>query len=151
MSKPAAIAGSLVDVRNVGTHKSMRLTIHVPEEYALKVIEAFGWPTGAAPIPVAIARMVEQGERREREPKTFRDLSLPQQAGICCNDPIFRAFLRETGIGKSDDRDIAAETIRDFCGVESRSDIKPGTEAARRWAELHSKFQSWKLADQVSA
>lgn len=151
MSKPAAIAGSLVDVRNVGTHKSMRLTIHVPEEYALKVIEAFGWPTGAAPISVAIARMVEQGERREREPKSFRDLPPSQQAGICCNDPIFRAFLREAAIGAAGDQDIAAETVRNFCGVESRGDIKTGTVAGRRWADLHSKFQSWKIADQVSA
>ena len=53
----AAIMGSLVDVRNVGTHKSVKLTIHTPEEYAMKVVDPFGWPTGVNPIPVAIARL----------------------------------------------------------------------------------------------
>lgn len=57
MTDAAIISGSLVDVRNVGTHKSVKLTIHVPEEYAMKVVEAFGWPTGVNPVPVAIAHM----------------------------------------------------------------------------------------------
>lgn len=57
MTKLAAIEGQLVGIKNVSTHKSACLTIHVPEEYALKVIEAFGWPTMVAPVHVAIARM----------------------------------------------------------------------------------------------
>jgi hypothetical protein len=57
MTKLAAIEGQLVSIKNVSTHKSACLTIHVPEEYALKVIEAFGWPTMVAPVPVAIAKL----------------------------------------------------------------------------------------------
>ena len=57
MTKPAAIYGSLVDLRNVGVHKSLRLTVEVPAELAAQVIEAFGWPTHAAPVPIAMARM----------------------------------------------------------------------------------------------
>lgn len=59
MSKPSAIAASLVNMRNVGSHKSVALTIHVPEEQAHAVIEAFGWPTMANPVPIAIARLTE--------------------------------------------------------------------------------------------
>ena len=59
MTEAAIISGSLVDVRNVGTHKSVKLTIHVPEEYATKVVAAFGWPTGVNPVHVAIARLNE--------------------------------------------------------------------------------------------
>ena len=57
MTEAAIIAGSLVDVRNVGTHKSVKLTIHVPEEHATRVVAAFGWPTGVNPVSVAIARL----------------------------------------------------------------------------------------------
>lgn len=60
MNKPAAISAQLVDMRNVGTHKCLKLTLHVPEEQALDAIAAFGWPTGAAPVPVAIARLNQQ-------------------------------------------------------------------------------------------
>lgn len=58
-NRPAILAGSLVDVRNIGVHKSVRLTIHVPQELAMRVFECFGWPTGATPVSVAIARFDE--------------------------------------------------------------------------------------------
>ncbi len=55
--RPAVIAGNLVDAKNVNTHKVFRLVIDVPAEHAVRVIEAFGWPTMAAPVPVAVARL----------------------------------------------------------------------------------------------
>lgn len=58
----AAIAAQLVDMRNVGTHKVLKLTIHIPEEQALAAIAAFGWPTGVDPVPIAIARMKTEKE-----------------------------------------------------------------------------------------
>lgn len=65
----AAIAAQLVDMRNVGTHKVLKLTIHVPEEQALEAIAAFGWPTGVSPVPIAIARLNSSGagERTARQ------------------------------------------------------------------------------------
>src|ERR1019366_2338507 len=57
MNEPAAIIASLVDVRNIAEHSSVVLKIHVPQERALEVIAAFGWPTGANPVAVAIARL----------------------------------------------------------------------------------------------
>lgn len=61
MNDARAITGSLVDVRNVNTHKCVRLIIDVPAENALKVISAFGWATMVNPVPVAVARL--QGPR----------------------------------------------------------------------------------------
>lgn len=57
MSNAAAIMASLVDVRNLGTEKCIKMTIHVPAEQAMQVLEAFGWPTAVNPVPVAIARL----------------------------------------------------------------------------------------------
>jgi hypothetical protein len=48
-----------VDARNIGTHKSLKLTLHIPAEMAEAFIRDFGWPTAADPIPVALARLVE--------------------------------------------------------------------------------------------
>ena len=63
MTDAAIIAGSLVDAKNVNSHKCMRLIIDVPAENALKVIAAFGWPTMVNPVSVAVARL-EEGARR---------------------------------------------------------------------------------------
>ena len=57
MTKPAAIIGSLVDARNVATHKCLRLVIDVPAEQAEHIISVLGWPTQVNPIPVAVARL----------------------------------------------------------------------------------------------
>lgn len=62
--RPAVITGSLVDAKNVHTHKSLRLIIDVPAEHAQKVFEAFGWPTMASPVSVAVARLSETAEQR---------------------------------------------------------------------------------------
>ena len=61
MNDAAVIGGSLVDVKNFNTDKSVRLVIDVPAELALRVIEIFGWPTRADPIPVAVARLATEG------------------------------------------------------------------------------------------
>jgi hypothetical protein len=66
-AKPAAIMGSLVNLKNVSTHKSLALTIHVPAEAAQQVLAAFGWPTMVDPVPVAIARL--EGEAPHEVPR----------------------------------------------------------------------------------
>jgi hypothetical protein len=121
MQDAAIISGSLVDVRNVGTHKSVKLTIHVPEELAMKVVAAFGWPTGAAPVLVAIACLDDKLPRRvvdkppaETSPRPMtpeigvsagddkppdlvlrREKSPAQIAGYLCTLGSFQTFLRE--------------------------------------------------------
>lgn len=167
MTEAAIISGSLVDVRNVGTHKSVKLTIHVPEEYATRVVAAFGWPTGVNPVSVAIARMESQrvaaapveeaapqpvsrssagadGERRR-----FDSLPYAQQAALRCNDPIYHAFLREMCAREAANApfsrtpEAAAVTVRQICEVESRGDIRPDTDAEKKWLELERWFAAW--------
>ena len=57
MTDARAISAQLVDIRNVGTHKVVKLTLHAPEEQAMMIMKLFGWPTGVNPIPVALARL----------------------------------------------------------------------------------------------
>ncbi len=172
MTAPAAIAGSLVDAKNVNMHKCVRLSIDVPAEYAEQIIKAFGWPTMAAPVAVAVARLTQkEGEanttrlaRTDDGPDTktphpaangeggtrraFSELPLPQQAGICANDPRFWKFIEEEypetahGMTSITD-DHIAQAIREICGIKSRAELKDNLEASLKWEKLHGEFVAW--------
>lgn len=139
MAPRAAIFGSLVDVRNIGAHKCARLTVEVPAEQAAEIIAMFGWPTQAAPVPVALARMVG-GSSRPAPQK-----SLAQQAGALCNDGIFQGWM------KTADQDACAAKVRQYCEVESRAEIKAGTPAGDAWGELVEQFRTWQAAERAGA
>lgn len=163
MSAPAAIAGSLVDARNVSSHKSFRLVIDIPAEQAMLAIEAFGWPTMAAPVAVAIARMTVGGGRKDApiaasaftvapsetasatpSKRAWSDLSLAQQAGIRCSEPAFQKFLRDIGDMKEcNTADDAATYVRFICGVGSRRDIENNLAARAKWVDLETRYQVW--------
>lgn len=139
MTKLAAIEGQLVSIKNVSTHKSACLTIHVPEEYALKVIEAFGWPTMAAPVPVAIARLDPNAKPERKGGK------LAQRAGILCSEGAFWRFLNEEKDRDVDDERGAAIVVRGICEVFSRADLDHNPEAASKFHNLELEFSAWKL------
>lgn len=165
MKQAAAIMGSLVDVRNVGTHKCVKLTIHVPAEHAPKVFECFGWPTGVDPVPVALARLkpeseVVQDQSSERHKtlprsaddsplpggakKSWHDMPLSQQAGVLCNEKSFWRFLAETNNNTvTDDSESAARAVRGFCQVNSRADIGKDEFSRRAWITLVSNYRAW--------
>lgn len=165
--KPAAIAASLVSMKNVGTHKSVVLTVHVPEEEALRVIDAFGWPTMAAPVPVALARLVdgtrapapegaESGEGLglprpvapasaiANDKRSWADLPPAQQAGIRCNEQAFGAFLAERypDLFTAPD-DTPALVVRRLCEIATRADLNTNPEARTRWHSLDLAYQLW--------
>jgi hypothetical protein len=156
MTKLAAIEGQLVSIKNVSTHKSACLTIHIPEEYALKVIEAFGWPTMVAPVHVAIARMgVAEPEpevkptpetKSDKAKRKWDELSIAQQAGIMCNEIGFQKFVAERkgiapqGVITVDD---AATYVRQLCGVNSRANIEGKPDAEKKFRNLRIEYDNW--------
>lgn len=170
MTKPAAITAQIVDMRNIGTQKSLRITLHIPQEEALKAIEAFGWPTSVDPVPVAIAMLdlkevmshtkARSGLHKPppdseaplapgRAPRSFHEMSYAEQAGLCCNNPAFRKFLgihsHRGGLPGMEPKDVdsAAKLVRAFCRVTSRAHILPGTEAEVIWRGLVSDYRAW--------
>lgn len=162
MPDHAAIEAQLVDLRNIGTHKVLRMTLHVPQERALAAIEAFGWPTEVAPVPVVVARMAEaerersaqrQPEQLQPEPQTAEPPSsspqandekkLTREAAILCRAPRFWAFLRETYKRPVGSEEEAADIVRRICGIDSRSEIKPGSPAALKWVDLRARYHAF--------
>lgn len=131
---------SLVDVRNVNAHKCVRLEIHVPAEQAAKVMEAFGWPTMAEPVPVAIARLEPSKahqEPPEKEPRHFSELAPSQRAALLCKKVAFQNYL---GVVTEAD---AAGKIRAACKIDSRSELDKGGMPLRVFDRLERNFEEW--------
>ncbi len=162
MKDVAAIAAQLVNMRNVGTHKSLQLTLHIPEEYALKAIEAFGWPTMTNPVPVAVARLVQPAgkgvgaETTNRAQPALGDVparaprnKLAQLAGMLSKTPLFHRYLESIRPREFHDvqDDQAAHFIRAACNVTSRSQILPNTPAEDKFLKLYNDFVLWRDAD----
>lgn len=153
---PAAITAQLVDVRNVAAHKSVRLELHVPAEQAGLVMAAFGWPTMADPVPVALARLTAAPETiakpeppKERRP--FSELPYAQQAAMRCNEPHFWNFLasnsesfwREMIAKYGSEASAAAAMVRRTCLVDSRAEINKGMPSGDRWSVIEADFYAW--------
>jgi hypothetical protein len=154
MSAPAAIQAQLVDVRNVSSHKCVRLEIHVPAEQAGDVMAAFGWPTMADPVPVALARLVEDARvkpEQVKEHRSFSDLPLAQQAALRCQETQFQEFLVGTNrlCLLNATKDDVADVVRQLCGVQSRADIGKGpndrstNDSGFKWRALDAEYYAW--------
>ena len=144
MTDKAIIQGSLVDVRNVNQHKCVRMLIDVPAELAPRVMEAFGWPTMASPVPVAIARLQETARQQEKPKRSWSDIPRSQQAAMKCDDVLFRDFLSLNRTWPPEIGNDAADVVKHLCGVNSRKNLDASPEAAQRWDQLYGDFQMWK-------
>jgi hypothetical protein len=164
MADHSVIAAQVVDIQNDRQHKgSIKITLHVPAEAGAHLTDVLGWPTYTCPVPVALARLVEQKEIAQQSPPSptpikagtripvavAADKRLAQRAGILSTDPQFHKYLCATG---NYDHIImteqhAAEYIRILCNVDSRSKIIPGTPAAVNFDAMYSKFIAWRDHD----
>ena len=155
MSTAAAIAAQLVDIRNVGEHKCVKLTIHVPWEQALRVTDAFGWPTMAAPIPVALARLNQESGVTQSHPqqvlmskakRPWREIPAANQAGILCSDQSFWRFVVEE-IWRPSSKEIPSEDaitiwMYVYFSVTSRLQL---SSTDPRWQDLVTRYRAWKI------
>jgi hypothetical protein len=151
MGKPSVIAAYLVDMRNIGAHKSLKLTLHIPEEHALHAIEAFGWPTGVNPVYVELTRLDPDAAVMPRKQELTPDKKLVRRIGMLCGDPVFARFMFEEGKAASTDEQEIAAAVRAYCGVRSRTEIIPGSPAKEKWDRLEARFQAWLVAPRVGA
>lgn len=154
MTAPAlVIQGSLVDAKNVSTHKCVRLSIDVPAELGAQIVKTFGWPTMAEPVAVAVARLNGAATVETKEPEApkerqkFSRLRPSAQAALLCEKPAFRLFIKEQFVGgEIDDDEAAAAFVRTYCNVPSRRDLDREPSAAQLWFGLRDKFDAWSAA-----
>lgn len=102
-----------------------------------------------APTPQAQARGAAEPAAKPK--KRWDDYSPSQQAGMVCGWLEFSNWILSTGPVIRWDKDCVADTyafddaadyIRWYCGVSSRSELDTNPEAAKRWRELYGMFQA---------
>ena len=111
-------------------------------------------------VPLVVARLTNQAaveHDRSRiaeepaDPLPAHKLPTPlsRRVALTCNERSFASFLRASdpdGFGsveQSGCADPVVQYVRDLCGVNSRSEIKPGTPAAERWSSLRADYEHW--------
>jgi hypothetical protein len=109
----------------------------------------------ATPAGAVVAVTSGATGRRDGQPKRkFSDLSLPEQAGIRCNDVAFREFisLRDSGGVNAEPCVIpyAENFVRRECGVDSRAELAKFSDARNKWLGLEADYQSWLVSRQYA-
>jgi hypothetical protein len=160
MTKAAAFRAEFSDWKLIRTRKVVQIVLEVPVELSGEAYEVLGgMPDPSKSIWCAVARLkggdvadTEGGSQIDTSPapspaQPGRAKSPAQVAGYLCKLPPFWKFLREEcGRHYAIDEDGAAEAVREICGVEHRSEIIHGTDAALYWHDLRSKFRVWEMA-----
>jgi hypothetical protein len=174
MSNPGAFKASYSDWKLIKTRGVVQIVLEVPLEASGAAYDVLGgMPNAAKEIWCAVALLKPEGgdqpehggnartakldtaprqETKTGGARSWGDLPYAQQAALACNDPVFRAFLRE-GLGYAGAIDIeaAATAIRLHCGVDSRAELNTDNDAGRKWSETWIRYGAWKLDDRVSA
>jgi hypothetical protein len=65
-------------------------------------------------------------------------------AGVLCRDPLFHAFLVETGQAFEEGEEAATAWLRHELGIMSRTELKINQTAASQFRYIHQEFQAWK-------
>lgn len=100
-----------------------------------------GATTGAA-IGSAAVDHPHPPERSAAPGGTKRERTLPEKVGMRCCDRRFQRWVGEKYGLPSVSEDEAASYVRDHCNVNSRTQILPGTEAARKWDVIEGMYLS---------
>lgn len=157
MTTPSVIAGVYADLRQVKSRGVWQLVLDIPAEKVEGMVELFGMPRQDEPTWLAVARLkvspgpvhAVHGVAAEGNPplpstvpgESKRERTLPEKVGMRCNDKRFQEWLYSKG-RVTGDADGAAYWVRSECGVKSRSEILPGTEAAAAWLKLETQYLS---------
>jgi len=159
MTDANVISGTYADLRQVKSRGVWQLVIDVPAEYAERLVKLFGLPKQDQPTHLAVAQLKGSPEALDREAQgravnagtpasqasvasgetVKRQRTLPELVGMRCNDGHFITWLLDCGYVEGPD-DSPAIIVRRECGVASRSEILPGTEAAERWNKLETQY-----------
>lgn len=148
MTDKAVFSGTYADMKFIRSRRVAQVIVELPIEDAGRFVEAFGAPNPATETWVAIARLQEPVKAQEpvKEKRRFSELPPSQQAAMRCGELGFQRFVKERTRGVFDyetSPDAVAVYVRNWCNVESRSDIVAGTIAGDLWKELDDAYFGW--------
>lgn len=170
MTAPAAFKATFSDFRLVKGRKVAQIVVEVPIEEADNALKALGgiprpdlerWvavarlsPGAFIPKSEALASADGEGAPPQKQPtpapgEARKEYTLANRVGMTCADKRFQDWLYSKGrvTGSAED---AAHWVRHECGVKSRTEILPGTEAAARWTKLETQYllETGQMAEQ---
>lgn len=112
----------------------LTLRMH-PDEVPEEILRDF---VGAR-YQVVMVRLDTDEQPMVRE---FHDRSV-KIAGLLCRDSGFWAFLNDRGeILEAEERE-ATSWLRDYLGIQSRSELKTNPQARDKLDLLHKEYQAW--------
>ena len=120
--------------------KVLQIICEVPLEAQGQVFAALGAPMPDAETWVAIARLgppdtsYEPSAIEQHKPPK----SLAQLAGIMCSEPAFWKYALV------ENAEEAAEHVRVYCGVTSRSALDSNDDAASKFKTLKADYRIWR-------
>jgi phage recombination protein Bet len=71
-------------------------------------------------------------------------LGAVKQAGILCSDASFWAYLAV------DSEQAAVESVRELCGIKSRTELANAGHAQRKWHQIVVDYRAWQREPEVS-
>lgn len=146
-SNTAAFKATYSDFKLIKTRGVISLCFEIPLEQADAALKVLGgMPNPGAEVWCAIARLAALSESPAKDDDAHRSwsqLAPSQQAGIWCNDEVFWDFLNERRISPRivKNADGAAAAVREYCGVNSRSEL---TTMNQKWIALATHFPEWR-------
>ena len=151
-----AFQATFSDFKVIKGRKVCQFVFETPIEAADAALQTLGGvPRPDQEAWVGIARIdpkkaTSDASKPSTEPKErrrFHELPLSQQSAMRCAEPAFCKFLDESyggdPAGKPFVEASAAEFIRNFCGVNSRSEINLMHPSGDRWSTIEADFQLW--------
>ena len=131
----------------MGTRFQVALVEIGDDELPVKSKEVMPHPLQSAAIDAQPQPAEPDRQSAGAKRMDWRDLQPAAQAGIRCADPVFLAFLREKKFyGTKYD---AADAVRDFCCVSSRSELGTNHKARVLWHQLDEQFLAWKAMERA--
>ena len=84
--------------------------------------------------------LVEEPLDRQSEFEAERSIRL---AGMLCRNPQFWAYLNGQALILEENEEEAAEYLRHYLQIQSRSDLKTNAQARIRLDSIYKDFQAW--------
>jgi len=128
----SAIEASSVGIRTM-VDGTLRLTVDIEPRNAQAAFALFGSPG----VPMALAALKPASSKPEKEPAARTTGPICQWLVMRCKEAPFREWLRLSGDFKDElDEATAADVVRGWCHVSSRSEID-GDPRAEALFERH--------------
>jgi hypothetical protein len=143
-----AFKATYSDFKVIRGRKVAQIILEVPLEQADEALTVLG----GVPRPdqerwVGVARIDPNAAKAAPEvagePTPPKGGKYAKRAGIVCNEPGFWTFITEI-FPQARHHGNAAEFVRSYCGVKSRSDLDHNEEAQRRFRGLVADYEFWR-------